>query len=142
MDYISKSIDVWINNLYFNRNALKVAMKDYSKVSGYEYTDLKFYSIVDLIMKRLKEMVDEYNCESIESKKIEYNLILEDLLPNVNTEDKRKIFSEMLQGNFGNEFELEDEEEKGLNEVLTKMNKEKRDKDFRECKIVCVNFRK
>lgn len=130
MDYISKSIDVWINNLYFNRNALKVAMKDYSKVSGYEYTDLKFYSIVDLLMKRLKEMVDEYNFESIESKKIEYNLILEDLLPNVNTEDKRKIFSEILQGNFGNEFELDDEEEKGLNEVLTKMNKEKRDKDF------------
>lgn len=134
MDYISKSIDVWINNLYFNRNALKVAMKDYAKVCGYEYTDLKFYSIIDLLMEYLKEMVDEYNFESIESKKIGYDSILEDLLPNVNIEDKRKIFSDMLQENFYNEFELDDEEEKGLNEVLTEMNKEKREKDFTSIK--------
>ena len=79
MEYISKSIDGWISNLYTNRTALNLALKDYASHSGCSYTELKFYSVRDLLLDAFKLLVDDYNYNTIESKQEWYKSILNDM---------------------------------------------------------------
>lgn len=134
MDYISKSIDGWINNLYVNRTALNLAIKDYARVSECEYTDLKFYSIVDLLMEMLKLLVDKFNCETIEDKQELYEYVLEESLSkNTSIEDKRMFFRNILEGDYNSDFKLDNDEEESLIDVIREIErykKDKRDKDF------------
>lgn len=128
MDYISKSIDGWINTLYVNRTTLNLAIKDYARVSGCEYTDLKFYSIVDLLMEMLKLMVDRFNCLTIENKQELYEYVLdESLSKNTSIEEKRMFFKNILESDYNSDFKLDNDEEEILIDVIRKIG---RDKDF------------
>lgn len=131
MDYISKSIDGWINTLYVNRTTLNLAIKDYARVSGCEYTDLKFYSIVDLLMEMLKLMVDRFNCLTIENKQELYEYVLdESLSKNTSIEEKRMFFKNILESDYNSDFKLDNDEEEILIDVIRKIGRDKRDKDF------------
>lgn len=127
MEYISKSIDGWISNLYTNRRALNLALKDYASHSDCSYTELKFYSVRDLLLETFKLLVDDYNYNTIESKLEWYRYILDDMLSDkCSIEDKRFFFMNKLEEKYENDDEWKEE----INEIVVQLKKEKRDKDF------------
>lgn len=127
MDYISKSIDGWISNLYVNRTALNLALKDYASNSDCSYTELKFYSIRDFLLETFKLLVDGYNYQTIESNQELYKSILDKMLSDkCSINDKRFFFMNTLEEYYTNDDEWKEE----INEIAVELKKEKMDKDF------------
>lgn len=115
MNYISRMIDGWIENLYVNRKALKVALNDYMNNSDLAINgELKFYSINDLLKEILVILVDEYNYETVSS-----NIVYKELIDTLKTtESKRFIYNAILQGEYD-----EDESREEINSLVIDMKK-------------------
>lgn len=122
MNYVSRMIDGWIENLYVNRKALKVALNDYMNNSDLAINgELKFYSINDLLKEILVILVDEYNYETVSS-----NIVYKELIDTLKTtESKRFIYNNILQDEYD-----EDESREEINSLVIDMKKRVVNKDL------------
>lgn len=123
MNYISRIIDGWIENLYVNRTALRLAIKDYMNNSDSDINgELKFYSINDLLNEVLVILIDEYNFETVSSNIDIYKELIDTFKT---TEDKRFIYNGTLEGEYD-----EDESREDINRIAIDIKKRIADKDL------------
>ncbi|APF21484.1 hypothetical protein [Clostridium butyricum] len=123
MNYISRIIDGWIENLYVNRTALRLAIKDYMNNSDSDINgELKFYSINDLLNEVLVILIDEYNFETVSSNIDIYKELIDTFKT---TEDKRFIYNGILEGEYD-----EDESREDINRIAIDIKKRIADKDL------------
>ncbi len=123
MNYISRIIDGWIENLYVNRTALRLAIKDYMNNSDLDINgELKFYSINDLLNEVLVILIDEYNFETVSSNIDIYKELIDTFKT---TEDKRFIYNGILEGEYD-----EDESREDINRIAIDIKKRIADKDL------------